>query len=57
MEALFLTTFISCKQLNGIISRITTNPYLNPFQQQAIILELKKVVPTCPIIITKDDPK
>jgi hypothetical protein len=51
---IFLFTFISCNQLLGIVNRLQGIIYLTPQQKAEIVLELRKVVPTCPVIIKKD---
>ena len=54
MIALFLTTFLSCSDLVKIANRLTNVKMLTPEQKIEILLELKKVVPTCPLIIKSD---
>ena len=57
MEPLFLTTVISCRQLLGIANRLVNNSLLSSQQKTEIILELKNIVPSCPLIIKPHDPK
>lgn len=54
MFSTFLLTFISCNQLNGIINRLESVASLTPIQKKEILIELKKTVPSCPIIIQKN---
>lgn len=57
MTALFLTTFLSCQQLYGILLRVQKNSILTAHQKEAIMLELRKAVPTCPVIVKNYDRK
>jgi hypothetical protein len=54
MFSTFLLTFISCNQLNRIITKLENVASLTPIQKKEIVIELKKVVPSCPIIIQKN---
>lgn len=54
MGTLFLTTILSCQQVTGIANRLVTVKLLSPEQKLEILLELKKVVPSCPLIIKTD---
>jgi len=56
MIPVFLTTFISCSQTFTIINRLQVVMGLTYQQKMEIVNELRKVVPSCPIIIKKDDP-
>jgi hypothetical protein len=51
MSALFLTTFLSCSDIVAIANRLANVKLLTPEQKTEILWELKKVVPTCPLII------
>lgn len=51
MFTLFLTTILSCSQIVVIANRLVNVKLLTPEQKTEIIWELKKVVPTCPLII------
>jgi hypothetical protein len=57
MIALFLTTFLSCSDIVKIANKLTNVKMLTPEQKTEILLELKKVVPTCPLIIKSDEQK
>jgi hypothetical protein len=57
MSAIILTTVISCSQALSIINRVTSVVGLNDKQKFEIISELKKIVPSCPITIKKDEPR
>lgn len=57
MIALFLTTFLSCSDLVKIANRLANVSLLTPKQKTEILWELKKVVPTCPLIIKSDEQK
>lgn len=49
----FLVTIISCNQLMGIIHRLQNVMNLTTEQKIAIMWELKKVAPSCPLTIKK----
>jgi uncharacterized protein YkuJ len=51
--SILLVTFLSCNQLLGIIDRLQNIASLTSQQKQEIVIELRKVVPTCPVIITQ----
>jgi hypothetical protein len=53
---ILLVTFLNCGQLYSILNRMETVLHLTPQQKAEIVLELRKVVPTCPVII-KSEPK
>ena len=48
---IFLITFLSCSQVQAIATRLQNIALLTSHQKNEIIEEIKKVVPTCPIII------
>lgn len=51
MTTIFLTTIISCNQLLGIAKRMESVGVLTIKQKTALILELRKLVPDCPILV------
>jgi hypothetical protein len=53
MTALFLTTVISCSQALGIVHRLVSVVGLTESQKSEIILEVRKVLPSCPIKVVK----
>jgi hypothetical protein len=56
METLFLTTIISCSQFRALGHRMfNTSNGLSLKQKYEIINEIKKVVPSCPIILRDSD--
>ena len=57
MIPLVLSTVITCSQAIAIVNRVTSVVGLSPKQKQEIIIELKALVPTCPVTIKKDEPK
>jgi hypothetical protein len=57
MGSLFLTTVLSCRQLLGIVNRVVNNSILTTQQKTEIVLELRKLVPSCPLIIKNYDTK
>ena len=54
MGTLFLTTILSCQQVITIANKLVAVKLLSPEQKLEILLELKKVVPSCPLIIKPD---
>jgi hypothetical protein len=48
---ILLVTFLSCSQVFAIVQRLQNVPMLTKEQKREIMLELRRVVPTCPIII------
>lgn len=51
MAPLFLTTILSCSQVMMIANRLVNVRMLTSEQKTEILVELKKVVPSCPLII------
>ncbi len=56
MIPLFLSTIISCNDAIKIINRVVMAANLSFKQKTEIVAELRKLVPTCPITIKKDEP-
>ena len=57
MIPLLFSTIISCSDAVAIVNRLTSVVGLNARQKTEIIFEIRKIVPTCPVIIKKDEPK
>jgi len=55
MVSVFLTTFLNCSQVFAILTKLQSIMGLTHQQKIEIINELKKVVPSCPIIINYND--
>jgi hypothetical protein len=53
MIPLFLTTIISCTQAVEIIYKLTNVVGLTEVQKKQIIIEIRKIVPSCPVKIEK----
>jgi hypothetical protein len=53
--SIFLVTILSCSQVFAIARRLQNISLLTKEQKNEIILELRKVVPTCPVIIRNND--
>ncbi len=51
MVPLFLTTILSCSDIMMIANKLVNVKLLTSEQKTEILLELKKVVPSCPLII------
>jgi hypothetical protein len=51
--SIFLVTFLNCSQVLAIANKLQNIAMLTPEQKIAIVDELRKVVPTCPVIIKK----
>lgn len=47
MTTLFLTTVITCQQINGIIQKVWKSDFLTPIQKREIVIELKKIDSSC----------
>jgi hypothetical protein len=57
MFTLFLTTILTCSDIAMIANRLVNVKLLTPQQKTEILWELKKVVPSCPLIIKSNDRK
>jgi hypothetical protein len=57
MEPVFLVTILTCNQVIGIVSRLRKIALLSPQQQNEIVYELQKAVPSCPVKILPDKKK
>lgn len=55
MVPLILSTVITCSDAVGIVNRIIFSIGLTPKQKIEIITELRKLIPTCPVTIKKDE--
>jgi hypothetical protein len=49
--SIFLVTFLNCSQVIAISNKLQNIAMLTPEQKTQIIQELKKAVPTCPVVI------
>jgi hypothetical protein len=49
--SIFLVTILSCSQVFEIVQRLQNISLLTKEQKNEIVLELRRVVPTCPILI------
>ncbi len=49
--SIFLVTFLNCSQVQAIANKLQNIALLTSNQKIEIIQELKKAVPTCPVII------
>lgn len=57
MGSLFLTTILNCNQVIGVLNRLQNIALLSPQQKTEILAELKRVAPSCPVIIKPNDSK
>lgn len=57
MVEIFSVTIISCFQAFAIFNRLQDIAELTPKQKTEFIQEIKKVIPSCPIIIQNDTQK
>ena len=55
MFPVLLSTILSCNQVLSIANRLQQILMLTPQQRYEILIELKKVVPTCPVTVKHDD--
>lgn len=46
-----VSTIITCSQAFGIIDRLQKIVGLTPQQRKEIVIEIRKVIPSCPITI------
>jgi hypothetical protein len=53
--SILLVTFLSCNQLSAIANRLQNITMLTTQQKNEIMIELIKVVPTCPVIIHQNE--
>jgi hypothetical protein len=51
MVVLLSATIISCPQVLQIIDRLQKIVGLTPIQKSEILVEIKKVIPSCPVIV------
>ena len=49
--SIFLVTFLNCNRVVAIANRLQNIAMLTSEQKSAIVEEIKKVVPTCPVVI------
>lgn len=54
MVALILSTTISCSQAISILNRVQNVIGLTSQQKLEILMELKKMIPSCPVKIEKN---
>jgi len=57
MEPLFLVTILNCQQVSLIANRLQGIALLTPQQKIEIVTELRKSVPSCPVVIKGNEPK
>jgi len=57
MLQLFLITIISCSQALTIFNRLDNVIGLTPTQKIKVIQEIRKVIPSCPILIQNETQK
>lgn len=57
MVVLLSTTIISCSNALGLLNRLKGVNGLTSLQKQEIVQTVQQSVPTCPLIIKKDEPK
>jgi hypothetical protein len=55
MTSIFLITTISCAQAMGVLNRLTSVVGLTERQKNEIVVELKKIIPSCPITIKPNE--
>jgi hypothetical protein len=53
--SIFLVAFLSCNHLSAIANRLQNIAILTTQQKNEIMMELIKVVPTCPVIIHQNE--
>jgi hypothetical protein len=55
MVVLLSTTIITCSQALNLINKVSSVVGLTDLQRKEIILELRKVIPSCPVKITNKE--
>jgi hypothetical protein len=55
MVVILSTTIITCTQAFNLINKVSSVVGLTEIQKKEIILELKKVIPSCPVKITNKE--
>ena len=55
MVELFAATIISCKDVIGIVSRLSRSAGLSYHQRIEVIQVLQDYVPSCPVIIKENE--
>jgi hypothetical protein len=55
MVAILSTTIITCSQALAVMNRLSSVYGLTHKQKNEIILELRKIVPSCPVKIIKEE--
>jgi len=55
MVVLFASTIISCSDALNLIHRLTKVVGLSEVQRIEIVQEIRKVIPSCPIKVVKND--
>jgi hypothetical protein len=56
MTPLVLSTIITCSQAIQTLNRLTSVVGLTEVQKSQISAEIKKIIPSCPIIIKGNEP-
>lgn len=51
MVVLLSATIISCSQALQVIDRLQKIVGLTPIQRKEILIEIEKVIPSCPIVV------
>lgn len=57
MVVLLSTTVISCSNALSLLNRLKGVADLTLIQRQEIVQTIQQSIPTCPLIIKKDEPK
>lgn len=57
MFTIFSVTIISCSQAFEVFNRLQNVVGLTPIQKIEVIREIRKVIPSCPILIQNDTQK
>lgn len=55
MVPLIAATIITCSDAAGIINKIVSSIGLTNQQKIEVISELRKLIPTCPVTVKKDE--
>lgn len=55
MVVILSTTIITCSQALNLINRVSSVVGLTDLQRKEIVLELRKVIPSCPVKINNKE--
>jgi hypothetical protein len=51
--SIFLVTVITCSQASGLLDRLLSVRNITEEQRREIIIEIRKVIPSCPVKVNQ----